>query len=78
MTRLITAAYGTARNVTLTTNGFNGSESSISNGFSNIDNIIGSAQSDTLIGLSATSSWKFEVGSLKLEVGSNTLEHHEF
>ena len=71
-------AYTTARSVTLTSvglaDGFNGTTSVITNGFSNINTIVGSsANGDTLTGANLTSSWKFDVGSSTLEVGSNVL-----
>ncbi|MBI4785328.1 MAG: hypothetical protein HY785_29085, partial [Oscillatoriophycideae cyanobacterium NC_groundwater_1537_Pr4_S-0.65um_50_18] len=56
------------------TDGFNGTTSVITNGFSNINTLVGSsANGDTLTGANVTSSWKFDVGSLKLEVGSTIL-----
>ena len=60
------------------TDGFNGTDAAISGGFSNVDNLIGTSGSDTLNVSTATNTWKFEVGNLKLEVGSNSLTFSNF
>ena len=55
------SGYATGRSITLTgtglIDGFNGSETSISAGFLNMDTLIGSSAGDTLIGLDSNSSW---------------------
>ena len=71
----------TARNITLTatgTDGFNLTDAAFSGTFRNINTLIGSAGSDTLTGADLNNTWKLEVGSLKLEVGSNTLGFSNF
>jgi len=55
------AAYSTARNVTLTaegnTDGFNGSEASVTGSFNNFDSLIGGSNDDVLNGLNANATW---------------------
>ena len=71
------ASFNASITVTLNsvgvTDGFNGTASALNGTFANVDSIIGStATTDTLNGANLNTIWKFEVGSLKLEVGSNT------
>ena len=77
------ASFTIARNVTLTSvgsvDGFNGTESAISGGFSNINTLVGgSTNADTLTGASVTSSWLLGVGSTQVVVGANTLAFSGF
>ncbi|MBI5349651.1 MAG: hypothetical protein HZB77_10120, partial [Chloroflexi bacterium] len=59
--------------------GFNGTVSMLGGGFKNTTQLIGSgANGDTLIGSNLMTTWKLEVGSLKLEVGSNALAFSNF
>ena len=69
------AAATTARQVTLTglgsVDGFVGTASSISGGFSNIDAVVGSTGADTLTGLNAAATW--EVDGSNRYTSTNTL-----
>ncbi|MBI5714806.1 MAG: hypothetical protein HZC38_15515, partial [Chloroflexi bacterium] len=59
--------------------GFNGTVAMLGGGFNNTTQIIGSGlNGDTLIGSNLMTTWKLEIGSLKLEVGSNTLVFSNF
>jgi len=70
------ASYATARNVTLATvggtDGFNGTEISITGGFSNIDILLGSAASDMLTGANLVNTWTID--GLNNKVASGTYD----
>ena len=51
--------------------GFAGTEAALTGSFSNIDALVGSTASDTLVGLQAAALW--EVGSLNRYISTNTL-----
>jgi filamentous hemagglutinin family protein len=72
------SAKAAARNVALTsvggTDGFNGTEASITAGFSNINAIVGSAAgTDTLTGLAANTTWTLIPAGNTLVAGANSL-----
>ncbi|MCG6969937.1 MAG: filamentous hemagglutinin N-terminal domain-containing protein [Gammaproteobacteria bacterium] len=69
------SAYTTVREIGLTdsgANGFSGSEDSITNGFYNMDTVVGSAAADTLNVLDSSASWNLGIDSQYTE-GGNTL-----
>ena len=68
------SSYTSARNIVLTgadANGFAGTEASVGNGFSNINDIAGGSSNDTLTGLNAGSTWT--IGSNSQYVSTRTL-----
>ena len=74
------AAASTARQVTLTglgsVDGFAGTETSISSGFTDVDALVGGAGDDTLTGHDATATW--DVDGTNQYVSTNTLSFASF
>ncbi|MBC1329585.1 beta strand repeat-containing protein, partial [Trichormus variabilis] len=70
------AAYTTARQITLTnlgsSDGFIGTETTISNNFTNIDVVVGSSGNDTLTGINAAANW--EIDGTNRYISTNSLD----